>query len=92
VRNAHEAILQKTTGLLHDECKEGKGRFPVGRGYEVSFDESKVSEDAGVWLQGCNESTHGVSLPGRLLDLAMLTNILSSVTHSFQYLLFGKEK
>lgn len=35
--------------------------FPVGRDYKVQYAEGKVEEGAGVWLQGCNEKTHGVS-------------------------------
>jgi len=27
----------------------------VRRDYKVDFDQAKVSENAGVWLQGCNE-------------------------------------
>lgn len=63
VRNAHEDMLKSTRGLLR-ESDQGEGaRFPVRRDYGVDFDEGKVAADAGVWLQGCNESTHGVSFP-----------------------------
>ena len=33
----------------------------VRRDYKVSMDESKVVPNAGIWLQGCNEATHGLS-------------------------------
>jgi L-ornithine N5-monooxygenase len=57
VRNAHENILSQVSALLpKDERK-----FNVGRDYRVAFDDSKVDRSAGVWLQGCNEGTHGVS-------------------------------
>jgi L-ornithine N5-oxygenase len=36
-------------------------RFPVRRDYKVDFDEQKLDGNAGIWLQGCNEKTHGVS-------------------------------
>jgi L-ornithine N5-oxygenase len=59
-RNAHEGMLIKTRGLLTETAQELK-KFPVRRDYKVAFDENKVAANAGVWLQGCNESTHGVS-------------------------------
>lgn len=60
VRDAHEDILKKTSDLLRHGPGAIKGKFPVRRDYKVDFDENKVSDDAGIWLQGCNESTHGV--------------------------------
>ncbi|KFY77221.1 hypothetical protein V498_09391 [Pseudogymnoascus sp. VKM F-4517 (FW-2822)] len=35
--------------------------FPVGRDYKVQYAPGAVEEGAGVWLQGCNERTHGLS-------------------------------
>ncbi|KFY87813.1 hypothetical protein V500_06740 [Pseudogymnoascus sp. VKM F-4518 (FW-2643)] len=35
--------------------------FPVGRDYKVQYAPGAVEEGAGVWLQGCNEKTHGLS-------------------------------
>ncbi|KFY80400.1 hypothetical protein V499_00749 [Pseudogymnoascus sp. VKM F-103] len=35
--------------------------FPVGRDYKVQYAEGAVEEGAGIWLQGCNEKTHGLS-------------------------------
>ncbi len=57
VRNAHEEILSGVQNLLPG----GEGKFEVQRDYRVKFEEGKIGEDAGVWLQGCNEGTHGVS-------------------------------
>lgn len=34
----------------------------VGRDYGVRFTPGAVAPGSGVWLQGCNEATHGVSL------------------------------
>ncbi len=63
VRNAHEDMLKSTRGLL-SKGHQGEGaKFPIRRDYKVDFDERKVAENAGVWLQGCNEGTHGVSFP-----------------------------
>ncbi|CZT00866.1 related to L-ornithine N5-oxygenase SidA [Rhynchosporium agropyri] len=59
-RNAHEGMLVKTRGLLTEMAIEAK-KFSVRRDYKIAFDERKVAANAGVWLQGCNESTHGLS-------------------------------
>ena len=62
--DAHESILAPLAHLiaLRSSGKEFQVRFPVGRDYRVSFDEEKVDlENAGIWLLGCNENTHGVS-------------------------------
>ena len=58
-RNAHEEILSPTRELLPDMNRDDG--FPVARNYRVEYDKAKVEERSGVWLQGCNESTHGVS-------------------------------
>lgn len=61
-RNAHEGMLVKTRGLLSETAEGSKEkRFPVRRDYRIAFDEAKIAATAGVWLQGCNESTHGLS-------------------------------
>jgi L-ornithine N5-monooxygenase len=56
-RNAHEDMLR---GL--EEMKLGQtAGWDVNRDYSVKFAEGAVAKDAGVWLQGCNEATHGLS-------------------------------
>ncbi len=60
VRNAHENMLAATRHLLP---ASSQGKFEVARDYRVLYDVDKVSDDGGVWLQGCNEATHGVSYP-----------------------------
>jgi L-ornithine N5-oxygenase len=60
IRNTHESMLKNTRSLLSREAQAEGARIPVKRDYSVQFDAGKVSEDAGVWLQGCNEKTHGV--------------------------------
>ncbi len=61
VRNAHESMLSKVRNLLPDSLVK-QGKFPVARDYRVQWDSAKVdASQAGVWLQGCNEGTHGVS-------------------------------
>jgi L-ornithine N5-oxygenase len=57
IRNAHEDMLHDVQDLTTS------GKFEVQRDYRVKFAEGVVdSSHAGVWLQGCNESTHGVRL------------------------------
>lgn len=34
----------------------------ANRNYSVKFGEDKVAQGSGIWLQGCCEGTHGVSL------------------------------
>ncbi|KAK6528914.1 hypothetical protein TWF694_004143 [Orbilia ellipsospora] len=57
-RDMHKELLAPTKVLLDDPTAE---RFPVGRDYKVQFGEGKVGAEAGIYLQGCNEMTHGLS-------------------------------
>jgi L-ornithine N5-oxygenase len=57
MRDAHEQMLDNVRGLR----PVGAAGWNPGRDYRVSLDEAKVSADAGIWLQGCNEKTHGLS-------------------------------
>lgn len=59
-RNVHEDMLQNVRHLMPGGDEQGK-KWTVGRDYRVNFQDGTVSDDAGVWLQGCNEATHGVS-------------------------------
>ena len=36
-------------------------RITVGRDYKVQFQDGKLANGCGIWLQGCCEGTHGVS-------------------------------
>jgi len=56
-RDAHEEMLAGITNLL-----PSSGKIAVERNYRVIFGDRKVHPSAGIWLQGCNEETHGVSL------------------------------
>ncbi|KAI6247756.1 L-ornithine N(5)-monooxygenase [Erysiphe necator] len=59
--NAHEDILANVRPLLqYAMAQENKSWF-VQRDYRVMFDADKVSSESGIWLQGCNEKTHGLS-------------------------------
>lgn len=41
--------------------EQGERKMGVGRDYRVQFAPGQVAAEAGVWLQGCCEGTHGVS-------------------------------
>ncbi|OJK03346.1 hypothetical protein ASPACDRAFT_21786 [Aspergillus aculeatus ATCC 16872] len=56
-RNAHEQLLKNVQHLR----PAGQEVWTPGRDYRVDMDTSKVSAHAGIWLQGCNEKTHGLS-------------------------------
>lgn len=55
-RNVHEALLKPVKGVMRG------GRCEVGRDYAVVWGEGKVEDGVRVYLQGCCEQTHGVSL------------------------------
>ncbi|RQM08722.1 hypothetical protein DH86_00002440, partial [Scytalidium sp. 3C] len=60
IRNAYEQLLESTKSLVSPQPSSRKS-FPVTRDYKVMYDEQKVDRNAGVWLQGCNEDSHGLS-------------------------------
>ncbi|KAG0156566.1 hypothetical protein PDIDSM_3747 [Penicillium digitatum] len=57
LRDAHERLLENVCSLR----PAGASAWNPGRDYRVSLDNAKVSTQAGIWLQGCNEKTHGLS-------------------------------
>ncbi|KAK4956832.1 hypothetical protein LTR10_006360 [Elasticomyces elasticus] len=59
-RDAHKDMLKGLRDLMPNGDIAGQ-RWSVRRDYSVEFQEGSVSRDAGVWLQGCNEQTHGLS-------------------------------
>jgi len=67
LRKAHEGMLSEVRDLLPGG---GKGGWDVGRDYKVNFEDGVVDDRAGVWLQGCNEKTHGVSSGSFLLGIS----------------------
>ena len=42
------------------DTDEGERKMAVGRNYKIKFAPGAVADDAGVYLQGCCEGTHGV--------------------------------
>ncbi|KAF1999999.1 L-ornithine 5-monooxygenase (L-ornithine N(5)-oxygenase) [Amniculicola lignicola CBS 123094] len=59
-RDLHETLLKDARHLMPGgDLKDAQ--WQVSRDYKVNFADKQVSEDAGVWLQGCCEKTHGLS-------------------------------
>ena len=61
-RNSHERMLEPTKDLLPSS------KFEVERNYRIKYQADKVAENCGIWLQGCCEKTHGVSLASPILS------------------------
>lgn len=62
VRDAHLDIIGPLKHLLPQNLESDNSfGWPVLEDYRVPLDEDKVdSSSVGLWMQGCNESTHGV--------------------------------
>jgi L-ornithine N5-oxygenase len=80
-RNAHEEILKATRKLLPDVYRDDG--FPVARNYRVEYDKEKVEERSGVWLQGCNENTHGVSKTSEALGTTLILPIMAKIHYTW---------
>lgn len=61
LRNAHEDMLKNVRHLMPGGGKDPEQCWGVGRNYKVQTEQGAVAQDAGLWLQGCNEKTHGLS-------------------------------
>jgi L-ornithine N5-oxygenase len=59
-RDAYEDFLAPARYLMPGGDAPNK-QWEVERDYKVIFEKDAVSPDAGVFLQGCCEGTHGVS-------------------------------
>ncbi|PPJ55284.1 hypothetical protein CBER1_04276 [Cercospora berteroae] len=59
-RDSHKDMLKEVRGLMRGGDAENDD-WSVKRDYAVEFEEGAVDPGAGVWLQGCNEKTHGLS-------------------------------
>lgn len=65
-RIAHEEMLSNLRPLLSESSATSE-KLTVSRDYQVQYDEKKIDKkQAGIWLQGCNEATHGVSFMSTL--------------------------
>jgi L-ornithine N5-oxygenase len=56
-RDAHEDMLKELEHLKPNKS----GEWHVRRNYQIDFNNELVDQDAGIWLQGANESSHGIS-------------------------------
>jgi L-ornithine N5-oxygenase len=54
-------MLKNVRHLMPGGGENAEQRWDVGRNYRVETAPGAVAEDAGLWLQGCNEKTHGLS-------------------------------
>lgn len=61
-RDVHETMLAPCRSLMPASARE-KSKCSVTRDYRVEIEGGTKGNEAGVWLTGCNEDTHGVSLP-----------------------------
>ncbi|WEW58644.1 PAK- GC kinase Sid1 [Emydomyces testavorans] len=66
-RNPFTSILKPLESILAKTGLAGE-QYRVDRSYRLCFLPGKVSRDAGIWLQGCCESTHGVSSPFEIFN------------------------
>lgn len=60
-RDAHEQMLQGLQHLRPETPSDAPSSWKVGRDYGLRFRQGAVQSGCGIWLQGCNESTHGLS-------------------------------
>lgn len=77
IRNLHQAILASTRDLLKKDAT-GCECWSVGRDYKLQYDTGKVADNAGIWLQGCCEVTHGVSSPPEFGNFESAANYVAS--------------
>ena len=61
IRDQHVKLLRPLKHLL-PLSDTADNFWAVSEDYRVQFDPERVSSRAGIWLQGCNEKTHGVGL------------------------------
>jgi L-ornithine N5-oxygenase len=61
IRNSHEELLASAKYLLPGGDQAEK-KWTVSRDYKVKFETGMVSDEAGIYLQGCNEESHGVRI------------------------------
>ena len=59
-RDAHEDMLRDLRHLMPGGDADGK-RWSVKRDYSVEFADGAIQPSSSVWLQGCNEQTHGLA-------------------------------
>lgn len=83
-RTAHEDLLRPAEHL-----RTGM-EWKVARNYRVQFEPGRVSENSGVWLQGCNETTHGLSDSLLSILATRAGEVVESIFSSSLLSTFGK--
>lgn len=58
-RSVHEDVLRPLISCF--QHGENYGRPQAERDYSIKFRDGIITKDAGIWLQGCCEESHGVS-------------------------------
>ena len=56
-RDAHIDMLKHCQSINADPA----GDWQAGRDYGLKLNRASIGEGTGIWLQGCNEDTHGLS-------------------------------
>lgn len=56
-RDGHVEMLRNCQAINTDAT----GQWKAGRNYGLELDRDAVGAGMGIWLQGCNEATHGLS-------------------------------
>lgn len=79
VRNIHKEILKGCEGVFQKK-PNGEIDWTTERAYKCKLREDRVAKDAGIWLQGCNEATHGVS--DSHISFLNSTNAFIALRHS----------
>lgn len=78
-RDKHEELLSKVRPLMPGGDQPGQ-KWTVNRDYRVNFEQGAVdAKQSGIWLQGCNEGTHGVSFFSIVFLLDCVANLSVTV-------------
>ncbi|PGH19366.1 hypothetical protein AJ80_04006 [Polytolypa hystricis UAMH7299] len=82
-RNPFLNVLKPLQSVL--ETQSSGEQFGVDRNYRLRFAEGKVGRDAGVWLQGCCESSHGLSDSLLSILATRSAELLDSISSSSKF-------
>ena len=81
IRDAHKEILNPCFHLKEKE----EADWSVDRDYRVKFRNGSVAPEAGVWLQGCCEESHGLSDTLLSILATRAGGIVDSIFSNLQY-------
>ncbi|CAM1505743.1 Fc.00g113800.m01.CDS01 [Cosmosporella sp. VM-42] len=80
---SHKTEFGKGIAGWNVDTEQGERKLAVGRDYRVKFSPGSVSDESGVWLQGCCEGTHGLS--------DTLLSVLATRSGEIVESIFGKQ-